>query len=146
MLKALLIQNYDPLGPTSLLFPLDAWDPKPRLVVLGPIPAVLEDLVGLGCRQGMYVEYQGSSPQDESIVEGRGNIRISLEIPLEYPADLAVQAARWALRTGRDMLRGIGFNQKQRVHKSNPVSSVKATLKGRDCKPGLLDALRTCCG
>ncbi len=93
----------------------------------------------------MYVEYQGSSPQDESILESRGNFRISLEIPLEYPPDLAVQAARWALRTGRDMLRGVGFSQKQRVHKSNPVYSVKATLKGRDCKPGLLDALRTCC-
>ncbi len=143
MLKALLIQNYDPLGPTSLLFPLDAWDPKPRLVVLGPIPAVLEDLVRLGCRKGMYVEYQGSSPQDESIVESRGNFRISLEIPLEYPPDLAVQAARWALRTGRDMLRSVGFSQKQRVHKSNLVSSVKSTLKGRDCKPDLLGVLRS---
>ena len=33
MLKAPLIRNYDPLGTTSLLFPLDAWDPKPRLAV-----------------------------------------------------------------------------------------------------------------
>ena len=146
MLKALLIRNYDPLGTTSLLFPLDAWDPKPRLVILGPIPVLLEDLVRLGCQQGMYVEYHGSSPQDESIVESRGNFRISLEIPLEYPPDLAAHAARWALRAGRDMLRGIGFNQKQRVHKSSLVSSVKATLKPRGCKPGFLDALKTHCG
>ncbi|MCH8897614.1 MAG: hypothetical protein IIC33_04895 [Chloroflexi bacterium] len=97
MLKALLIRSYDPLGTTSLLFPLDAWDPKPRLVILGPIPALLEDLVRLGCQQGMYVEYHGSSPQDESIRESRGNFRISLEIPLEYPPDLAAHAARWAL-------------------------------------------------
>ncbi len=113
-------------------------------MVLGPIPALLEDLVRLGCQQGMYVEYHGSSPQDESVVGSRGNFRISLEIPLEYPPDLAVQAARWALRTGRDMLRGVGFSQKQRVHKSSSVSSVKATLKTR-AKPGFLDALRTHC-
>ncbi len=43
------------------------------------------------------------------------------------------------------MLRGVGFSQKQRVHKSSPVSSVKATLKTRGCKRGLSDALKTHC-
>ena len=76
---------------------------------------------------------------------GRGNFRISLEIPLEYPPDLATQAARWALRTGRDILRDIGFSQQQRLRQSNPISTIKATLKARDYEPGLLDALKTHC-
>ncbi len=80
-----------------------------------------------------------------SFVEGRGNFRISLQIPLEYPSDLATQAARWALRTGRDILRDVGFSQQQRVHQSSPISTIKATLKARDYEPGLLDALKTHC-
>ena len=75
-------ETYDPLGPTSLLFPLDAWNPKPRLVVLGPIPAVLEDLVRLGCQQGMYVEYHGSSPQDESMWRAEGTSGSAWRYPL----------------------------------------------------------------
>ena len=42
------------------------------------------------------------------------------------------------------MLRGVGFSQKQRVHKSSPVSSVKATHKTRG-KPGFVDALNSHC-
>jgi len=78
------------------------------------------------------------------MAESRWNLGISLEIPLECPPYLAAQAATWALRAGRDMLRGVGFSQKQRVHKSSPVSSVKATHKTRG-KPGFVDALNSHC-
>ena len=126
---ALLIQNYQPLESAGLLFPLDSWSPKPRLIVRGPSPDLLADLVLLGHQQEMYVEVRYASPEDVSCDEPRGSFLISLEIPLEYPPELATYAVKRALNSGRDMLRGAGLNINRRIHQGSSFSSIRTSLR-----------------
>ena len=146
MLMALLIQNYQPLESAGLMFPLDAWNPKPRLIVRGTSPLLLEDLALLGQQQEMYVEFHPAPPEDESFQEPRGNFSIGLDIPLEYPPELAAHRAKRALNLGRDMLRGAGLNINQRIHQGSSTTCIKTSLILMIGNPGFLDTLKNACG
>ena len=141
MLMALLIRNYQPLEPAGLLFPLDAWSPKPRLIVRGPSTLLLEDLALLGQQQEMYAEFHYAP--EESLQE---TFSIGLDIPLEYPPELATHRAKGALNSGRDMLRGAGININQRIHRSSPTTSIRTSLIVVISNPEFLDALKAVCG
>lgn len=142
MLKALLSQNYQPLEPAGLLFPLDAWSPKPRLIVRSPSPLQLEDLALPGQQQEMYVEFQ-HAPPEESLHEP---FLIGLDIPIEYPPELATHRAKRALNSSRDILLGAGLNINQRIHRGSPTTSIRTSLIVVIGNPGFLGALKTACG
>ena len=146
MLLALLIQNYQPLKSAGLMFPLDAWSPKPRLIVRGTSPLQLEGLALLGQQQEMYVEFHPAPPEDESFKEPCGNFSIGLDIPLEYPPELAAHRAKRALNLGRDMLRGAGLNINQRIHQGSSTTCIKTSLILMIGNPGFLDTLKNACG
>ena len=107
----LFLKGFDPRDPDQAgwLFSLDAWCPLARLVVHGATPQVIEQLIGLSQGTGILVELRpdaGSREEADKAVDldGVENIRISVEIPLEYPPDLAVMEAREVLSVSREML------------------------------------------
>ena len=63
-----------------------------------------------------------------------------------YPPELATHAAKRALSSGRDMLRGGGLNINQRIHQGSPTTSIRTSLIVVIGKPGFLGALKTACG
>lgn len=130
---ALFVKGFHPRDPEQAgwQFPLDTWDPQIRLVVRRAEPQVIEKIVGLSAITGILVELRSDArPEDNATPDfaGTDGISISLEIPLEYPPDLAVIEARRALGVSRHMLRFAGMLVPMRVRGSASRGSVSAAI------------------
>ena len=149
VLWSLFIRDYDPLDPKGpgFQFVLDAWYEQARLVVLFADPDILEDLVKLGARAGVFVELRHSSEEGDDSRSGRGpdSYLISLEVPLELPPNLAVKQSRGALRTCRQMLRDAGVPVSLRSRSIPATSPVEAALITHSATDPFVERLRTAC-
>lgn len=148
----LFLRGYNPRDPNQAgwLFSLDAWYPLARLVVHGATPQVIEQLISLSQGTGILVELRldaGSGGEADKAVEldGIESIRISLEIPLEYPPDLAVMEAREVLRLSREMLRSAGMRVGMRVRDEASGAGVAAALVTHSKTSSFIQALASAC-
>ena len=148
----LFLKGFDPRDPDQAgwLFSLDAWYPLARLVVHGARPQVIEQLVSLSQTTGILVELRPGARSGEEAdkavdLDGIENIRISLEIPLEYPPDLAVMEAREALRVSREMLRSAGMRVGMRVRGDASGAGVAAALVTHSDASSFIRALASAC-
>jgi hypothetical protein len=68
-----------------------------------------------------------------------------MELPIEYPSELAVLEVRQALSIGREMLRQVGLRVPQRIRKGSPSSSVRGALVTYTEEEAFIHRLRVAC-
>ena len=148
----LFLRGFDPRDPNQAgwLFSLDAWCPQARLVVHRATPQVIEQLVGLSQSTGILVELRPSASSGEEAdravdLDAIEKVRISLEVPLEYPPDLAVMEARQVLRVSREMLRSAGMRVGMRVRGLATGAGVAAALVTHSKTSSFIQALASAC-
>ena len=147
----LFLKGFDPRHPNQAgwLFSLDAWCPLARLVVHRATPRVIEQLISLSQGTGILVELRPDAGSREEAdtgldLDGVENIRIRVEIPLEYPPDLAVMEARGVLRVSRDMLRSAGMGV-GRIRDHASGAGVAAELVTHSGTGSFIRALASAC-
>ena len=130
VLWALFVREYDPLDGVGSMFPLDVWHPRSHILVTAPEPGLIENLQRLASGTGMLIGLLPASGNFENRSGGgRGGwILLEVNLPLEFPQDLAVIAVRRTLRAGKDIICGAGIQIPVRVRTGNSGNEMYANL------------------
>ena len=130
VLWALFVREYDPLDDVVSRFPLDVWHPRSHILVTAPEPGLVENLQRLAQGTGILIGLQPAADNLEHRSGGGGleGLLLEVNLPLELPQDLAVLIVRHTLASGKDIIRGEGFQLPVRVRTGDSGNRINATL------------------
>ncbi len=129
VLWAIFVREYDPLDSVGSMFPLDVWHPRSHILVTAPEPGLVENLQRLAQGTGILIGLQPAADNLEHRSCGGGleGLLLEVNLPLEFPQDLAVLTVRHTLASGKDIIRSAGFHLTVRVRTGNP-GKINSTL------------------
>ena len=130
VLWAIFVREYDPLDSVGSMFPLDVWHPRSHILVTAPEPGLVENLQRLAQGTGILIGLQPAADNLEHRSGGGGleGLLLEVNLPLELPQDLAVLIVRHTLASGKDIIRGEGFQLPVRVRTGDSGNRINATL------------------
>ena len=128
------------------LFVLDAWYPQARLVVSRPCAELLNKLVTQGQGAGMYVELNASSVEEPSLSHGDfRRFHVSVELPVEYPPELAIADVRHWRMVGQELVRQVGIDVPRRIRSGGSGSRISVALVTHSERAPFVENLQTVC-
>lgn len=142
----MLVSGHDPAVGSAQMFPVDVWHPKARIVLTGEEAATAEDLCCLASEAGIYVDLLPRGDLEQQEGQRRAPLPIiTVELPLEFPPELACLECRHALGAGRDILRRAGMPVPLRSRSGTTEMAMCSSLLASGLESRLLAPLSSAC-